>query len=147
MHPLPSPLPAYRERENSAPPRLSVGLPVYNGQRFLRAALESILAQTFGDFELIVCDNASTDATEAICREYAARDPRVRYFRHPTNIGPAANYNACFRHARGELFRWAAHDDVIAPQLFQMSIDALDRDPAAVAVYPNSCEIDAEGRR
>jgi glycosyltransferase involved in cell wall biosynthesis len=128
-------------------PRLSVGLPVYNGQRFLRAALESILAQTFRDFELIICDNASTDATEQICHECAARDARVRYFRHPANIGPAANYNACFRHARGELFRWAAHDDVIAPELFQLSIDALDRDPGAVAVYPNSCEIDAEGKR
>ena len=147
MHPLPTPPPEHREREKTAPPRLSVGLPVYNGQRFLRAALESILAQTFNDFELIVCDNASTDATEQICREYASRDPRVRYFRHPSNIGPAANYNACFRHARGELFRWAAHDDVIAPQLFQMSIDALDRDAAAVAVYPNSCEIDADGKR
>jgi hypothetical protein len=128
-------------------PRLSVGLPVYNGQRFLRAALDSLLAQTFRDFELIVCDNASTDSTESICREYAARDARVRYFRHPANIGPAANYNACFRHARGEFFRWAAHDDLVAPELFQLSIDALDRDASAVAVYPNSCEIDAGGRR
>ena len=127
-------------------PRLSVGLPVYNGQRFLRAALDSLLAQTFTDFELIICDNASTDATEQICREYATRNRRVRYVRHAANIGPAANYNACFALARGEFFRWAAHDDLVAPELFQLSIDALDRDPSAVAVYPNSREIDSDGR-
>ncbi len=131
---------------NAKPPRLSVGLPVYNGQRFLRAALDALLGQTFDDFELIVCDNASTDATESICREYASRDPRVCYVRHATNIGPAANYNACFDLARGEFFRWAAHDDLVAPDLFQLSVEALDRDPSAVAVYPNSREIDADGK-
>src|SRR5262245_55195681 len=110
-------------------PRLSIGVPVYNGQRFLRATLDSLLAQTFTDFELIICDNASTDGTEAICREYAARDPRVTYVRHDRNLGPAPNYNACFAHARGELFKWAAADDVVEPKFLQRCIEMLDSDP------------------
>jgi len=68
-------------------PRVSIGLPVYNGERFLAGAIESILAQTFGDFELVISDNASTDGTSEICREYQARDSRVHYLRNETNIG------------------------------------------------------------
>ena len=87
-------------------------MPVYNGQRFIRATLDSLLAQTFADFELIICDNASTDATEQICREYAERDARVRYHRNDRNLGPAPNYNRCFELSRGELFKWSAADDL-----------------------------------
>lgn len=128
------------------PPRVSIGLPVYNGERFIRATIDSILAQTFTDFELVICDNASTDSTERICREYASRDNRIRYIRHARNLGPAGNYNSCFEHSRGEFFRWAAADDLIAPELLQLSVDALDRDSAAIGVYPNSREIDADGK-
>src|SRR4051812_17741515 len=68
-------------------PRVSIGLPVYNGGRYVRAAIESLLSQTFTDFELIICDNASSDQTQSICTAFAARDPRVRYHRNATNIG------------------------------------------------------------
>src|SRR5262245_165844 len=92
--------------------RLSVGVPVYNGEAFLRQTLESILSQSFGDFEMIVSDNASTDDTEAIAREFAARDARVRYHRNRTNLGLAKNYNLLFSLASGEYFKWASADDV-----------------------------------
>src|SRR4051812_19911500 len=112
----------------AARPRLSIGVPVYNGAKFLAATLNSILAQTFGDFELIICDNGSTDATSQICDEYAARDSRVRVWRSPVNLGPAANYNKCFELARGELFKWAAGDDIIAPTFCERCIEKLDAD-------------------
>ena len=88
-------------------PRVSLGMPVYNAQRFLREVLDSILAQTFTDFELIISDNGSTDATEAICREFAARDRRVQYEPNDrTNHGPGWNYNRTEFLARGEFFSW-----------------------------------------
>ena len=99
----------------SSTPKVSIGLPVYNGERYLREALDSILGQTFRDFELIICDNASTDETAAICADYAARDPRIRYHRQTHNIGATANFNHTFELARGAYFKWAAHDDVLAP--------------------------------
>lgn len=126
-------------------PRLSIGVPVYNGQKFLRATLDSLLAQTFTDFELIICDNCSTDATEQICREYTQRDPRIRYVRNEKNIGPAPNYNRCFELARGELFKWSAADDLIAPEFLEKCIAELDRNPAAVAVYTATREIGPSG--
>ena len=101
-------------------PRVSLGMPVYNAQRFLREVLDSILAQTFTDFELIISDNGSTDATESICREYAARDPRVLYYPNDrVNHGPAWNYNRTEALARGEYFKWAAADDLLAPTLLE----------------------------
>ena len=127
-------------------PRLSIGLPVYNGQRFIRATLDALLAQTFADFELVICDNCSTDATEEICREYAARDPRVRYFRTDHNLGPAPNYNRCFELARGERFKWSAADDTVAPNFLEKCVAELDRDPALAGCYTRTTEIDADGR-
>ena len=128
------------------PPRVSIGVPVYNGEKFLRTTLDSILAQTFTDFELIICDNCSTDSTEQICREYVARDPRVRYFRNERNLGPAPNYNRCFEHARGEFYKWAAADDLIAPTFVQRCVETLDGDPSLSAVYASSKEIDENGK-
>jgi glycosyltransferase involved in cell wall biosynthesis len=127
-------------------PRVSIGLPVYNGENFLAAALESILAQTFADFELIVCDDGSTDRTGAIGRAFAARDPRVRYVRNGRNLGAAPNFNRCFELARGEYFRWAAHDDLIAPDLLAKCVAALDADPDAVLCHSLVRVIDEEGR-
>lgn len=126
-------------------PRLSVGLAVYNGERFLAEALESILAQTLPDFELIISDNASTDRTEAICREFAARDPRIRYHRNATNIGGANNENQTFRMARGEYFRLAADDDVCEPTLFEKCVEVLDRDRDVVLCHSVVTEIDERG--
>src|SRR5215213_4448949 len=126
-------------------PRVSIGMPVRNGQKYIREAIESILAQTFTDWELIVCDNASTDSTEQIVREFAARDPRVRYHRNPTDIGPANNHNVGFELARGEYFRWHAHDDMIAPEYLAVAVKALDEDPSIVCAYPKTKIIDDKG--
>jgi glycosyltransferase involved in cell wall biosynthesis len=93
-------------------PQVSIGMPVYNGAKFIREALDSLLAQTFTDFELIISDNASTDGTEAICREYAAKDVRVRYVRQAQNRGAIANFQYVLDEAVGGYFMWAAADDV-----------------------------------
>jgi glycosyltransferase involved in cell wall biosynthesis len=113
-------------------PRISIGLPVYNGERFIAGAIASILAQTYTDFELIICDNASTDRTGEICRAVASRDRRVRYYRQPHNLGATANFNRCFELASGEYFKWAADDDLLEPRFLAACIEALDHDPGAV---------------
>ena len=125
--------------------RVSVGLPVYNGADYLEEALDSLLDQTFEDFELIISDNASTDGTEAICRAYALCDARIRYMRSTTNRGAAANYNLVLETARGEYFRWAAHDDKIAPEFLLACVQALDSDPEIVLAYARVTHIDANG--
>jgi len=94
-------------------PEISIGMPVYNGEHHLRLAIDSILKQNFSDFELIISDNASTDATEQICREFASRDNRIRYFRQTENIGVANNFRFVFDQATVPLFKWMAHDDWI----------------------------------
>ncbi len=109
------------------PPRVSIGMPVYNGEAFLDQAIESILAQTFSDFELIISDNGSHDATEAVCRRYAAQDARIRYRRYEENRGAAWNFNNVFRLARGEYFKWAADDDLHADTFLEQCVDRLDR--------------------
>lgn len=123
----------------NAKPKVSLGMPVYNAQRFLREVIDSILAQTFTDFELIISDNGSTDETEAICLDYVRRDPRVQY--HPndrTNHGPGWNYNRTEALAQGEYFRWAAADDLLAPTLLEKCVTALDADPSAVMAWPKT---------
>lgn len=93
-------------------PKVSIGMPVFNGELFIREALDSLLAQTFIDFELIISDNASTDGTESICREYAVKDSRIRYVRQPKNRGGIFNLQFLLDEAVGEYFMWAAADDV-----------------------------------
>lgn len=112
--------------------RASIALPVYNGQDYLAETIASILAQTYSDFELIISDNASTDRTAAICREFAAQDARIRYHRQPHNLGAAANFNRSHELATGEYFKWAAHDDPLAPEYLAKCIAALDAAPEAV---------------
>ena len=111
---------------------VSIGLPVRNGQRYVAQAVESILAQTFGDFELIISDNASTDDTEEICRRYAAQDPRVRYYRQTHNVGGAANFNRTFELATGRYFKWAAHDDLIEPSYLEKCVEVLEADRGVI---------------
>ncbi len=141
----PDPAIAADAGEGARFPRLSVGLAVFNGERFLSQAIDSILGQSFNDFELIISDNASTDRTAEICRAYAASDRRIRYHRNSINIGGANNENWTFTAARGEYFRWAAHDDVCAPGLFEKCIEVLDRNPDVVLSYPLVTEIDSAG--
>lgn len=126
-------------------PRLTVGLPVYNGARHLGASVESILAQSWGDFTLVISDNASTDGTEDICRGYARDDARVRYVRQPTNLGANANYNAVAGGLDTELFRWAAHDDLLAPDYLRACVAALDAVPASVLAHCEPLLVDVEG--
>jgi glycosyltransferase involved in cell wall biosynthesis len=113
-------------------PKVSIGLPVRNGGPLLAEAIDSILAQTFVDFELIISDNASTDDTPAICAAYAARDPRVRVFRQERNIGAAANFNLVFARSTGKYFKWAAHDDLIHPSYLEACLAVLEAQPDAV---------------
>jgi glycosyltransferase involved in cell wall biosynthesis len=125
-------------------PRVSIGLPVYNGERYLNRAIDSILGQHFADFELIVSDNASTDRTGEICRHYAEQDRRIRYFRNERNLGAGPNYDSCFHRARGTYFKWAAHDDCLAPDYLAMAVAALDAHSEAVLCTVGITEIGPE---
>lgn len=133
------------ERENARSPRVSIGLPVRNGENFLAAALDSLLAQTYRDFEIVLGDNASDDGTEGICREYARRDARIRYIRHAQNLGAADNYNLVFREARGPFFKWAAHDDLTAPTFLERCVRVLEADAGVVLCFPRTRYIDELG--
>ena len=127
-------------------PRVSIGMPVYNGARFLQEALDSILAQDFTDFELIISDNASTDDTESICRRCAERDGRILYYRNGRNMGAAWNYNRLVAPARGEYFRWAAHDDIWAPAALRCCVQTLEAGGERVVLaYPKTFLIDECG--
>lgn len=113
-------------------PTVSIGLPVFNGERFLARALDSLLAQTFRDFEVIVSDNASTDQTEQIGRAYAARDQRILYFRNSTATGAAKNFNRAFELSAGKYFKWMSHNEWLAPRYLEQSIAAMETDPSVV---------------
>ena len=126
-------------------PRVSIGLPVYNGREFLREAVDSILAQSFSDFELIICDNASTDGTAEISRLYAASDHRVRYHRNERNVGASRNFNLAFELARGEYFKWAAHDDICRGEFLQRCVEVLDHNPEIVLCFGQEMGIDSRG--
>lgn len=126
-------------------PRVSIGMPVYNAATFIREAIDSILAQSYQDFELIITDNASTDETQAICTAYAAQDDRVRYHRNSENIGANSNFNFVFTLARGEYFKWAAHDDVLAQTYLERCVAALDADPNVVLAHSETRLIDNNG--
>jgi glycosyltransferase involved in cell wall biosynthesis len=126
-------------------PKLSVGIPVRNGERFISDALDSLLGQTFEDLEIVIGDNASDDRTEDICRSYAARDDRVRYIRHRENLGLVGNFNSVFHAARGQYFKWAAHDDLISPTYLERTVDALDSDASIVLATMRVTPIEADG--
>lgn len=127
-------------------PRLSIGLPVYNGGRFLLRTLNCLLTQTYDDFELIICDNASTDTTQQICRHAAKHDARVRYVRAERNLGAIANFNRTVELGRAPLFKWAAHDDCYAASYLEECMEILDRDPEVVLAHTATVFIDDAGR-
>ena len=130
---------------NQNQPLVSIGMPVYNGERYLENALNSILAQTFKDFELIISDNSSTDRTEAICRRYASRDRRIRYFRNEKNLGAGWNFDRVAQLATGKYFKWACHDDLCALEFLQKCVDILEQDSKIVLTYPKTLIIDEHG--
>lgn len=126
-------------------PKVSIGLPVYNAEKFLGHALDAILSQTFTDFELIICDNASTDSTADICASYAASDGRIRFFRNERNHGAADNFNKVFNLATADYFKWIAYDDICLPPFLERCVEVLDRDPEIALCYPKTVLIDADG--
>ena len=126
-------------------PVVSVGIPVYNGERYVHEAVEGILAQTFDDFELIISDNASTDATASICEAYARQDRRVRYIHQASNIGAPRNYSFLVGCARGRYFKWSSASDTCEPSMLKECVEVLERDPSVVLCYGATRLIDSRG--
>lgn len=121
----------------SARPSLTIGVPLYNAARTMRRTLDAALAQTSGDFELLISDNASTDDTEAISREYARVDARVRYVRQPRNLGAIGNFSYVLEHSEGEYFSWLAGDDYYERPSHLESLRAR-LDAGADLAFPNA---------
>jgi glycosyltransferase involved in cell wall biosynthesis len=126
-------------------PRVSIGIPVFNGENFLKKALDSILSQTYTDFEIIISDNASTDKTQEICLKYAAKDDRIRYYRNEENIGAKENFNRLVSLSNSQYFKWAAHDDVHAPKYLEKCMNILENDPSTVLCHSRTAKIDKNG--
>lgn len=130
---------------NSLTPKISVGMPVYNSEKYVEAAIHAVLVQTYPEFELIISDNASTDRTPEICQEYAAKDSRIRYFRNSHNLGATPNINSVVARAAAPYFKWAFYDDLIAPEFLAQCIKVLDGNPDVVLCVPQSNVIDENG--
>ncbi|MEM1190846.1 MAG: glycosyltransferase family 2 protein [Pseudomonadota bacterium] len=114
---------------------IAVGIPVFNGEQWLEESLDSILSQTFPDFEVFIADNASTDRTREICLRYANADPRVRYHRHPRNLGALRNYNAVFEETHSQYFKWASCSDICKPHLLERCLEVLETREDVVLAY------------
>jgi glycosyltransferase involved in cell wall biosynthesis len=132
---------------DQAVPRVGVGLPVYNGGKYVAQAIEAILAQEFDDLELIIVDNASTDETSEICLAYAASDKRVHYHRNETNIGAAANFNRVVSLSRAPYFMWAANDDFYETEYISRCVAELDANPDVILCSSLVRIIDENGRQ
>jgi glycosyltransferase involved in cell wall biosynthesis len=126
-------------------PKLSIGLPVYNGDNYLKEALDSLLSQTYSDFEIIISDNASVDRTQEICCDYQQLDSRIRYYRNNENKGATWNLNRVFHLSTGDYFKWAAHDDLCKPTLLSKSIEILENKPTTVLCYARTISINSHG--
>jgi glycosyltransferase involved in cell wall biosynthesis len=127
----------------SEAPAVTIGVPVYNSEKFLPETLRSIIAQTFSNFEVVISDNASTDGTQALCEAFARDDARVRYVRHPRNIGLPRNYNSLVGLARGRYFKWSSSNDLIQPRFLEACVPVLEANPDVVLAYPRTRLFDA----
>jgi glycosyltransferase involved in cell wall biosynthesis len=127
--------------------RVIIGLPVYNGANYISRALDSTLAQTFTDFRIIISDNASTDATEEICREYLKKDSRITYYRQSENLGAAPNHNFVFQQQESTYFKWSAHDDMLEPDYLRQCVELLDGDPTLAIAHSPAYEIDPQDNK
>ena len=125
---------------------ITIGLPVYNGESYLEQTVQALLAQTYTDFELLISDNASTDATAAIAKDFEEQDPRIRLLQSSSNQGAIENYLITLRASRRPFFKWAAHDDLCRPRFLEACLDALQGTPKAVVAFPRAEVIDAAGR-
>lgn len=119
-------------------PLISVGIPVFNGGRWIAQTIHSVLAQTLSDFEIVICDNASSDDTQSECRKLAERDARIRYFRNDKNLGAPENYNLCFRRSRGKYFKWNSASDLCRETLLERCIEVLEQRPDVALAYPRT---------
>lgn len=126
-------------------PLVSIGMPVYNGERFLCQSLDAIGGQTYKNFELVICDNGSTDRSAEICREYARADSRIRFLQNESNLGATRNFNRVFELSRGPYFRWAPADDVFAPDSLEHCVAILEQNREVVLCYPKTLLIDDKG--
>jgi glycosyltransferase involved in cell wall biosynthesis len=134
-------------QRNRGGARVTIGMPVYNAERYIDEALASLLGQSFDDFELIISDNASTDRTEEVCRLLARKDDRILYIRNRLNYGVIHNFNQVLRISSGEYFKWAASDDVCGRDYLRRAVDVLDADPSVVLVWARTVGIDEHGNR
>jgi glycosyltransferase involved in cell wall biosynthesis len=126
-------------------PPLTIGLPVYNSKRYLACSLDSLLSQTYGDYRLIISDNASTDGTSDICQDYASRDKRITYHRNSVNIGASPNFNRVFALSDSPYFKWATADDYWAPTMIEKCMKVVESDPTIALCYPQATLVDAGG--
>ena len=133
-------------RTTRSEPLVTVGLPVYNGERYVGDAIDSILGQSFQDFRLLIADNASTDATADICRDYARQDARIEYIRNPRNLGMAGNYRLVFGLCRSKYFRWATADDYSGPEMLAEAVRVMEADSGLSLCYPRAYFVDGAGR-
>lgn len=119
-------------------PLVTIGMPVFNSEQYIAAAISSILEQSHTELELTVSDNASTDGTGEICREFEARDSRVRYIRNRRNVGASDNYNLVLQAAKSPYFKWASSNDLCHPNFLAACVEALEKDATAVLAYPQT---------
>lgn len=128
-------------------PLVTIGVPAYNEEKYIREALDSLLRQTYRNLEIIVGDNGSTDATADICAEFAAQDSRVLHVRHPRNIGQNANFNHLPRVASGIYFCWASAHDFMDHDFVAKCVDALEANPAAALACPRTVYLNEKGEK
>lgn len=128
----------WTENMTGRTPKISVGMPAYNSEKWIAASVESILCQTFEDFELIISDNGSSDGTEEICRRYADQDPRVIFVRQPTNIGASANYSFVFEAAQAPFFKWASSNDLCEATFLERCLPVLEQSEDVTVCYPRT---------
>ena len=128
-------------------PIVSIGIPVYNSEKYLEETLKSLLNQGFQDFEIIISDDGSTDSTPEICRTYERKDSRVHYYASETNNGPGWNYNHVLGLSTGKYFKWQAQDDLLKPDFLEKCVEVLDTCPDVILVYCLTAEIDRRGHQ
>ena len=126
-------------------PRVSIGMPLYNAEQYVISTIESILSQTFTDFELVISDNGSSDRTEEICRAFVAKDKRIRYYRESVNRGSAWNHNRVYELSRGEYFKWNSYDDLLGSEFLEKCVAVLDEDPSVILCCTRVRDIDDVG--
>ena len=130
---------------NGSKPKVTIAIPVFNGDNYLAETLDSVLTQTLQDFEVLIADNGSTDGTERICQDYAAKDARIQHHRSEVNRGVTWNFKRVVGLSSGEYFMYLAHDDKLAPSFLEQCVAVLDSHPDVVLCYPKALEIDTQG--